>query len=193
VAAAYGLSAFFFSAIAHIIFPGDTSGFLLVLAIGTSIPALIGLVTVKVVPHADGVTIPSTSQPRHSIEIVPERDLRRNSQGWEVYSQVVGPGGYERLTESDLEEEIMEASASQPFLQEEIANREQSRNRFNDRVELSPSRRASNAEESGPVRRHSRSMSRSQRLLGEHTDIHGWDLPKSGDFWVLFSILFFRE
>ena len=35
VISGFGLSAFLFSTIAHVIFPGDTSEFLLVLAVGT--------------------------------------------------------------------------------------------------------------------------------------------------------------
>lgn len=197
MAAAFGLSAFFFSTLAHTVFPGNTSGFLLVMAVGTSVPMLIGLATVKIVPHAEGIAVPSVSQPRHSVEIVPERDERRNSQGWEVYSQVVGPGGYERLTESDLEDEIMEASVSQPFLQDTVGSRERSRTPVgNPEVEMSPSRRASNAAEDAQPRahRHSRSLSRSLRqLYHEHPDVHGWNLLKTVDFWLLFLIMFCCE
>ncbi|KIK91177.1 hypothetical protein PAXRUDRAFT_831061 [Paxillus rubicundulus Ve08.2h10] len=46
----FGLSAFWFSTIAHVFFPGDTSAFLLVLALGTAIPMLIGLFTIRSVP-----------------------------------------------------------------------------------------------------------------------------------------------
>lgn len=46
----FGLSAFVFSTIAHVIFPGDTSEFLLVLAIGTSLPMIVGFFFVKPIP-----------------------------------------------------------------------------------------------------------------------------------------------
>ncbi|KIJ05559.1 hypothetical protein PAXINDRAFT_93298, partial [Paxillus involutus ATCC 200175] len=46
----FGLSAFWFSTIAHVFFPGDTSAFLLVLALGTAIPMLIGLFTIRPIP-----------------------------------------------------------------------------------------------------------------------------------------------
>ncbi|KAF9224559.1 MFS general substrate transporter [Gyrodon lividus] len=50
VLSGFGLSAFWFSTLAHIFFPGDTSAFLLVLALGTAIPMLIGLFIVRPVP-----------------------------------------------------------------------------------------------------------------------------------------------
>lgn len=60
----FGLSAAFFSLLAHTLFPGDISAFLLILAIGTATPMLLGLLTVKLVPlpltssgTLDGATI----------------------------------------------------------------------------------------------------------------------------------------
>jgi hypothetical protein len=55
VLSGYGLSAFFFATIASIAFPGDTSAFLLILALGTAIPMLLGLVIVRQIP------LPSTN------------------------------------------------------------------------------------------------------------------------------------
>jgi hypothetical protein len=191
VAAGYGLSAFFFATIAHTIFPGNTSGFLLVLSIGTALPMLVGLALVKVTPHNDAISIPSHSQARHSIEVVPERDERRHSENWEVYTAVVGPGGYERLTESDIEDELMEASAAQPFLRHD--SRERSRSGTIDaEVELSPSLTSLPHPETR-MHRHSRSRSRSLVKLHEHVDIHGWDLLRNSEFWVLFLTMCCRE
>ncbi|KAF8550215.1 MFS general substrate transporter [Imleria badia] len=50
VISGFGLSAFWFSLLAHTFFPGDTSALLLILALGTAIPMLIGLFTIKSVP-----------------------------------------------------------------------------------------------------------------------------------------------
>lgn len=50
VLSGFGLSAFLFSLLAHTLFPGDTSAFLLMLAVGTATPMLIGLLIVKPVP-----------------------------------------------------------------------------------------------------------------------------------------------
>ncbi|KAG1740293.1 major facilitator superfamily domain-containing protein [Suillus lakei] len=50
VLSGFGLSAFFFAAIASVAFPGDTSALLLVLGLGTAMPMLLGLVIVRQIP-----------------------------------------------------------------------------------------------------------------------------------------------
>ncbi|KAJ7149060.1 major facilitator superfamily domain-containing protein [Mycena crocata] len=56
VLSGFGLSAFFFSTLAHILFPGDTSSFLLLLAGGTALTTAIGFFFVRAIPlsAADG-------------------------------------------------------------------------------------------------------------------------------------------
>lgn len=49
VISGFGLSAFFFSTVSHF-FPGDTSSFLLLLALGTSAPMIIGFFFVRPIP-----------------------------------------------------------------------------------------------------------------------------------------------
>ncbi|KIJ24619.1 hypothetical protein M422DRAFT_274545 [Sphaerobolus stellatus SS14] len=53
VLSGFGLSAFFFSTLSHLIFPGNTSSFLLFLALGTSLPIIVCFFTVRPVPHAE--------------------------------------------------------------------------------------------------------------------------------------------
>lgn len=50
VLSGFGLSAFFYSTIARILFPGDTSALLLLLSLATSIPMLAALFTMRPVP-----------------------------------------------------------------------------------------------------------------------------------------------
>ncbi|KAF7354639.1 NmrA domain-containing protein [Mycena sanguinolenta] len=50
VLSGFGLSAFFFSTIAHILFPGDTSSLLLLLSLGTALTTVIGLFFVRSIP-----------------------------------------------------------------------------------------------------------------------------------------------
>lgn len=57
----FGLSAFFFSLLAHTLFPGNTSALLLTLAIGTATPMLMGLLIVKPVPLPTRSNAPSIS------------------------------------------------------------------------------------------------------------------------------------
>jgi hypothetical protein len=56
VLSGFGLSAFFFSTLAHVLFPGDTSSFLLLLSCGAAVMAAIGFFFVRAVPlsAADG-------------------------------------------------------------------------------------------------------------------------------------------
>ncbi|KAG1740236.1 major facilitator superfamily domain-containing protein [Suillus paluster] len=50
VLSGFGLSAFFFAAVASIAFPGDISALLLVLGLGTAMPMLLGLLIVRQIP-----------------------------------------------------------------------------------------------------------------------------------------------
>ncbi|KAJ7235305.1 major facilitator superfamily domain-containing protein [Mycena haematopus] len=50
VLSGFGLSAFFFSTLAHILFPGNTSSFLLLLSLGTALTTVIGLFLVRTIP-----------------------------------------------------------------------------------------------------------------------------------------------
>ncbi|KAI0637554.1 MFS general substrate transporter [Trametes polyzona] len=55
VISGFGLSAFLFSTVAHTFFPGNTASFLLVLAIGTAFPMILGFILVRPIPppHTD--------------------------------------------------------------------------------------------------------------------------------------------
>lgn len=49
----FGLSAFIFSTVAHALFPGDTSGFLLALAFGTATPTVLGWFFIRPCPYPE--------------------------------------------------------------------------------------------------------------------------------------------
>ena len=53
IVSGFGLSAFLFSTIAHTIFPGNTSGFLLTLALGTAAPMVFGWFLVHPCPYPE--------------------------------------------------------------------------------------------------------------------------------------------
>ncbi|KAF9236916.1 major facilitator superfamily domain-containing protein [Melanogaster broomeanus] len=73
VISGFGLSAFFFSVLAHVLFPGDTSALLLVLALGTAVPMLIGLFIVRPVPlPSPGTT--STTTTIEAYDPIPSAD-----------------------------------------------------------------------------------------------------------------------
>jgi hypothetical protein len=50
VISGFGLSAFFFSSISHLLFAGNTSALLLLLALGTSLPMIVGFFFVRPIP-----------------------------------------------------------------------------------------------------------------------------------------------
>ncbi|KAF9067639.1 major facilitator superfamily domain-containing protein [Rhodocollybia butyracea] len=56
VKSGFGLSAFLFSTIAHIAFPGNTSSFLFLLSLGTSFPMLVGIFLVHPIPPVSSDT-----------------------------------------------------------------------------------------------------------------------------------------
>jgi hypothetical protein len=61
----FGLSAFIFSTVAHMAFPGNTSGFLLTLAFGTAIPMVLGWFFIRPCPYPEyiaGTTTESGSR-----------------------------------------------------------------------------------------------------------------------------------
>ena len=53
VVAGFALSASLFSGIAHVFFPGNTSGLLLTLAVGTATPMVVGLFLVRPCPYPE--------------------------------------------------------------------------------------------------------------------------------------------
>ena len=60
VVSGFGLSAFVFSTIAHTIFPGNTSDFLLTLALGTAFPMVLGWFLVRPCPYPEYVARETT-------------------------------------------------------------------------------------------------------------------------------------
>lgn len=61
----FGLSAFLFSTIAHIIFPGNTSDFLLTLAVGTAIPMVLGWFLIRPCPYPEYETRTTIESDNH--------------------------------------------------------------------------------------------------------------------------------
>lgn len=61
---AFGLSAFFYTFIAALVFPDDTSGYLLLLAIGTSVMTFVGMLFLRLIPPLQGSyqTVPNADE-----------------------------------------------------------------------------------------------------------------------------------
>jgi MFS family permease len=76
--AAFGLSAFLFSLVGSLVFPGDTSGFILLLAVGTPTLVIICYFFLRVVPHSGLYSaIPGTER-RGSVVINPASESNKD-------------------------------------------------------------------------------------------------------------------
>ena len=65
VISGFGLSAFVFSTIAHTIFQGDTSDFLLTLAVGTATPMILGWFFIRPCPYPERIPRTTTESGNH--------------------------------------------------------------------------------------------------------------------------------
>ena len=191
VISGFGLSAFFFTSLSHIFFPGDTSRFLLILALGTSLPMILGFFFIRPIPlpagddthtlehgAADQYQRLSTNETTGVFE-------QRNSSHTHLLSSVDDSG--------DSEEEPYEhhrpSQSPQRF-------GTASRTALMDSVELSPSASADGLRSIHRSRSRSAAASRRGELeksaQGYGVDISGRALWTSGDFWLMFSICMLR-
>ncbi|THU96907.1 MFS general substrate transporter [Dendrothele bispora CBS 962.96] len=177
VISGFGLSAFAFSTIAHLAFPGNTSSFLLVLAIGTSFPMVIGFFFVRPIPLPSSGAIQQDYEDidyaeAEAASLVPSVLNHQNSSQTTLlaHDEELARGGHHQDPTTPSEEYIPDARVS---------------------VELaSPTRSQANRSRSRSHIRGRRSFSRTGRPLIEHgPNIFGKALWTSIDFWILFVSL----
>jgi len=183
VISGFGLSAFFFSTIAHVLYPGDTSSFLLLLALGTSLPMVLGFFFVRPMP------IPThnanTSHPRRSNSVQSITDDEIRSSVFVADAAVYGHLNDSRTNLLHEDHHHLHVDEESEYVHED--HEQQSNLLGNGRpVELaiSPTR--------GERRR--RNLSATARRSVSHVpevvqDLHGRTLLASGDFWLLFALL----
>lgn len=187
VMSGFGLSAFFFSSISHILFPGNTSGFLLVLGLGTAIPVITGLFFVRLVPlPSSGETAIEVGSSNSYQPLASSADLN------EFQHQDSGPIPFQFQSEEDEERESHE-----PMLKHDVPRRHSSASHapLSDLVELSPSntfqsfsRPRSMLDPTQPP------PSESEKIIeGRGVDLYRWTLWKSVDFWILCAMHTFCE
>lgn len=195
----FGLSAFFFSTFAHTLFPGDTGSLLLILALGSSLPMLLGSFIVRPISHAS---------PHDLYESIPAAESQLSiAEQWDTFSPVEATaeqeavahvrgtsraraGSRARRSQSLAREDI-------PFLTDGVSTyRGRSRSAARMSLEI-PDRPVHNSQ--GRERERSLSMHRdfidatSIAPEVEALDIHGMPLFRTLDFWLLFSILSLRK
>ncbi|KAF8189660.1 major facilitator superfamily domain-containing protein [Pholiota molesta] len=166
VISGFGLSAFFFSSISHILFAGNTSAFLLVLALGTSGPMIMGWFLVRPIPLPAEV-------------------------GYEAVEGLEDP---EAITSALAPNQAPHSSSHTNLLDHGFVEPPHSRHiERQDDEDGYPQARSSEVEltSGGPdASVRIRSLSRGAAIMHDTTpNVYGKKLWCSADFWLLFSIL----
>ncbi|EIN04341.1 MFS general substrate transporter [Punctularia strigosozonata HHB-11173 SS5] len=182
VISGFGLSAFFFSTIAHTLFPGNTSDFLLVLALGTSIPMVLGLFFLRYIPLPATTTAlehgPASAEEQESLVIHgPPEVERANSR-----TRLLSPAAVE--TEVADEEEVPHVHHQQVSSHFQFPH-----TRNSVEMSVSPTRDGHRRSASARTRR---SRSKSKEIPVKDVDgpnIHGKALAFAPDFWLLFCFM----
>lgn len=158
--AAFGLSAFFFSTLSSYLFPGDTSSFLLVLAVATSVTIFISFFFLRVIhlPRAAGYTaLPDGSNGSNV--------LHRTKSGSSIHRPEIEPG-------------TASSSVSRPVVDDR------------DPATLDEtSSILSKSSDEEDLEAASRGHKKSGSVDGVHVDIRGMALLKEVDFWLLWLML----
>lgn len=183
--AAFGLSAFFFSFLGALLFPGDPSAFLRLLSVGTFLLTFVGFFFLRVYPH-------------HNYHAVSNNEARRSSS---LSTHLRPPYGQASPRGALSPEEagtsttgtITTNVASPPILSDpqpppncaSSSNKNVDNDIEEDAVDETSSLMSSTASE--PVENvvaSSVDTDRSHRI-----DIRGWKLLRSQSFWLLFTIM----
>jgi hypothetical protein len=165
----FGLSAFFFSSISHTLFPGNTSDFLLVLALGTAIPMIFGFFFVRIIPlpsHGATAVEVGSSNSYQPLPTSADSDERRH---------------YDSISRSKLlqyQSDVVDEGESR--LPMSRPSHESSSNS----VELFPSSGFHSRDTPG-----SKSHPIEESLMeGRGANLYRWTLWKSVDFWIMCSM-----
>ncbi|CAE6510726.1 unnamed protein product [Rhizoctonia solani] len=195
VASGFGLSAFFFSTTAHVLFPGDTGALLLVLALGSSFAMLLGFFIVRPVSHTPHHELYQALPAAESqLSIIEQSDTFSPVEGTYEQDAIAHVRGTSRARD--------EARRSRTFAREDIpflsdgasSYRGRSRNAARLSLEI-----PAWSQDGSPDQARGRSVSMhrdfidaTSTLKKPHEDdpnIHGFALFKTVDFWVVFGAL----
>ncbi|KLO13820.1 MFS general substrate transporter [Schizopora paradoxa] len=194
VISGFGLSAFFFSTIAHVLYPGDTSSFLLLLALGTSIPMVIGFFFVRPMPIAPHVSLPPSAEAAQrskrssSVQSITDDEIRSS-----VF--VADAAVYGHLNDSRtnlLHDEhhhghhhvLIDEESEYVHEDHEVQQPDLLGNGRSVELAISPVRGETRRRNLSTTAR--RSISRVSEVV---RDFHGRTLLANGEFWLLFALL----
>ena len=188
--AAFGLSAFFFS-IFGAFFPGDTSDFLMALAVGTFVLTLGGFFFLQVLPHHSYHAVPGGHHGKDSSDSQQLRPASRpESRGGRpgrghIYDE---PGTSNQTTPNPSEEadEVETPRPSQDTTVQADVEAGPAMEEEADIVETSSlmSNSSSSSLPGDVLVQSSVDLDRSHRI-----DIRGWQLLRNVEFWQFFSIM----
>ena len=179
VISGFGLSAFFFSSLSHLFFAGDTSNFLLVLALGTSFPMILGFFFVRPIPlpRQEGYEVVDDIDEIQVDEDDDEGEGGRRGEEVEVMQRPRHSRSHTHLLDHDFVDGPHLHYVRRGRVEEPIRSGEEE----DEEDTLVPATRSGG---------HERSMSRATALVYDALpNVHGKKLFKSMDFWLLFSIL----
>lgn len=165
----FGLSAFFFSSISHTLFPGNTSDFLLVLALGTAIPMIFGFFFVRIIPlPSHGASAVEVGSSNNYQPLATDSDERRHYGSRSKILQY----------QSDV---VDEGESREPMLR---PSHESSSNS----VELFPSSGFHNRDSPGSNSHPIEEPQSKNAVEGRGVNLYRWTLWKSIDFWIMCSM-----
>lgn len=170
VISGFGLSAFVFSLLAHRVFPGDTSSFLLVLALGTSFPMIVGFFLVRPIPL-----------PVEELMVV-------HAETTEEFQSHHHSRSATRHNNDSSTPLLSDESDSATEFVEETNARTMERS-----IEMSPTRSLSPRRRRPVPEDADRKVDRGSAMIKVPTNIHGRSMFKKFDFWLLFSFMSLRE
>jgi hypothetical protein len=175
----FGLSAFFFSSISHILFPGNTSDFLLVLGLGTAIPMIFGFFFVRIIPlPSHGVTTIEVGSSNSYQPLATSAD----SDGHQHY------GSRSKILpfQSDV---VDEGESCQPMLHHTSRTHDDVQHEpLADSVELFSSSGLHTRNNSGIISHPSRETPSEKAVEGRGVNLYRWSLWRSVDFWIMCSM-----
>lgn len=189
--AAFGLSAFFFSLIGSIIFPGDPSDFLMLLAVGTCGMTFVGFFFLKVHSHSPShySPVPGPVEQEQEQELEHEQD-HDHDRGYDQEHSMHSSGQLHRT-------HSMEANFrhSNPDLEPGTSDNSPMVSTMHAAETAVTSSDDCNVDETSSLvsiasEAHAVGNSTSVDVDGSHrVDIRGLDLLRSHDFWQLFFIM----
>jgi len=203
VISGFGLSAFLFSTMAHLVFPGNTSNFLLVLAIGTSIPMVIGLFLVRPIPlpHSElshspeDEAIEEVFDSEASVRVSSPAPFSRENNS---HTHLLSPHTHHHTDDDDVVDPLLEEEETIPSVHVHHPSRSTVVSDYfvpsvGESVALSPTRSHSRQRSRSAfsvVRRSQRNAAPHAGMIGafEPPNISGKRLFANSDFWLLFTI-----